>query len=142
MIVMLTNKLKSRRAIFNTLKMRKVIKCYLFISYFYIQNNLKAEVESSEEPNSQSVQSCFCCSPGRESNSDVRHLNPKTVEYIVHYRFAHLCPQQKHKKGTEIGMIMPAKTKDKKMSDQKSLLTFIPDRDSVFLSLYFPSCWG
>lgn len=24
----------------------------------------------------------------------------------------------------------------------KSSCTFIPDRDSVFLSLYFPSCWG
>lgn len=30
-------------------------------------------------------------SPGWERNSDVRHLDPKTVQHIVQDRFAHLC---------------------------------------------------
>lgn len=31
------------------------------------------------------------CSPGRECNGDVRHLDPETVQHVVEDRFVHLC---------------------------------------------------
>lgn len=58
---------------------------------WHLQYRVKQEKRSLVPSHCSFQDMVVRCSPGWESDGDVRHLDPEAVQYVVEDRFAHLC---------------------------------------------------